>query len=140
MNRIVPVVIAVLHDKQTGKYLLVQRNEIDSEDKEYGHCWNFPGGGLQYGETLEKGLAREIREELGVEIEIKKLIPRIFTPVRHRWQGILMSFLCEFRQPGAKIKLNHESLAYGWYTLDEIKSLRTLPLAYEIAVEASKEL
>jgi 8-oxo-dGTP diphosphatase len=38
-----------------------------------GH-WSIPGGKLDYGERLEDGLAREVREETGVEIAIKGLI------------------------------------------------------------------
>lgn len=138
MNRIVPVVIAVIHDPRTGKYLLTQRKEIDSEDTEYGHCWNFPGGGLQFGETPVEGLKREIREELGIEIKILKLIPHIFTPIRNMWQGLLICYLCAIIDPIAKIELNNESIDYAWYTLEEISTLHTLPLAFEIAREASK--
>ncbi len=137
MNRIVPVVIAVFFDKQTGKYLLTQRKEIDPDDRDYGHAWNFPGGGMQFGETVENALKREIREELGREINIKTLIPRLFSPVRHRWQGILMCYLCEFADSGKDIVLNDESMDYGWFTLSEIKNLKTLPLAYDIAEAAS---
>lgn len=35
--------------------------------------WEIPGGRLYEGETIEEGLKREIREELGVEIRIGRL-------------------------------------------------------------------
>ncbi len=132
MNRIVAVVIAVFYDKTTSKFLLTQRKEIDPDDRDYGHAWNFPGGGMQFGETVEDALKREIREELGREITIIKLIPRVFSPVRRHWQGILMCYLCEFSDT-RKITLNEESMDYGWFSLSEINNLKTLPLAYDIA-------
>lgn len=36
--------------------------------------WSIPGGGLEYGEALRAAVAREVREETGVEIEILGLL------------------------------------------------------------------
>ncbi|MES3032147.1 MAG: NUDIX domain-containing protein [Patescibacteria group bacterium] len=50
---------------QDGKLLLVHRVK---SDREY---WVFPGGGLEESDnSLEDGLKRECREELGVEVEV----------------------------------------------------------------------
>lgn len=36
--------------------------------------WSLPGGFLRFGETPQQGLAREVKEELGVETQIEKLL------------------------------------------------------------------
>jgi mutator protein MutT len=52
-----------------GKLLIAQRHR----DSHLGGLWEFPGGKREPGETDEECLAREIREELGVEIAVGKL-------------------------------------------------------------------
>jgi 8-oxo-dGTP diphosphatase len=37
-----------------------------SAHKTYAHCWDLPGGHQEIGETLEKTLRRELREELSI--------------------------------------------------------------------------
>lgn len=133
-----PVAIALIYDKKTGKFLMTQRREIDREDVDYGHCWNFPGGGIQWGEDPKTALIREIKEELALEINIIMLIPHIFSPIRNNWHGLLICYLCEMKNINSPIVLNHESMDYKWYGLEEIKKLHTLPMAYEVAKEASK--
>jgi mutator protein MutT len=49
-----------------GKLLITQRHA----KAHLGGLWEFPGGKLEAGETYEQCLAREIREELGVEIAV----------------------------------------------------------------------
>ena len=61
---VLDVAIAVI--EQDGRYLISQRLPKDS----FGGFWEFPGGKSNPGETLEACLAREIQEELGVEITV----------------------------------------------------------------------
>jgi len=53
-------------DGDDGHVLVAQRNADDM----LGGMWEFPGGKQEDGETLPECLAREMREELGVEVEV----------------------------------------------------------------------
>jgi mutator protein MutT len=55
--------------QRQGRYLVSQR----PEGTHLGQCWEFPGGKREPGETIEECVAREIREELGVEVRVGKL-------------------------------------------------------------------
>lgn len=48
-----------------GRFLLAQR----PEGKPYAGYWEFPGGKLESGESVEAALARELSEELGIDID-----------------------------------------------------------------------
>ena len=81
-----------------------------------GGLWEFPGGKQEPGETLPECLRREIREELGVEIEVGELV----TSVRHtftHYRITLHAFRCRL--------VDGEPQAIGcagtrWVTLSEL--------------------
>lgn len=135
--KIQPVVIAVI--RKNNKYLLTRRVDLDPEEKEYApYVWNLPGGGINFGEQSEEAIKREIKEELGVEIKIIKLLPKVFSETRNHWQGIFLCYLCEMKNNEEKIKLNHEADQYGWFTTIEVSKLKFLPSADKICEEADK--
>ena len=53
-----------------GKLLITQRHP----DAHLGGLWEFPGGKREPDETFEACLARELREELGIEIEVGEVL------------------------------------------------------------------
>ena len=57
---ITEVAVGILIDAQ-GRYLLTSR----PEGKVYAGYWEFPGGKLEAGETVEQALRRELQEEIG---------------------------------------------------------------------------
>jgi A/G-specific adenine glycosylase len=81
-----------------------------------GGLWEFPGGKAETGETPEKALIRECREELDADIQIEKQI----ATVKHAYSHFKINmsvFLC--RLNGSKIA-QPEGHEYRWITVDEI--------------------
>jgi 8-oxo-dGTP diphosphatase len=70
-NTLTKVTAAVI--EKDGKVLIARRREETGS----GGLWEFPGGMLEDGETPEKGLEREIAEELGVHIRVGELLQSV---------------------------------------------------------------
>ncbi len=51
--------------ERDGKFLITKRLETSP----MGHCWEFPGGKIEAGETIEECAVRECREEIDVTVE-----------------------------------------------------------------------
>ena len=79
---------------EAGKVLLVKRRYEPLAGR-----WSIPGGTLELGETLEDGVAREMREETGLEIEVGPVI-EVFDRImfdaerRVRYHFVLVDYLC----------------------------------------------
>jgi mutator protein MutT len=56
-----------------GRLLLARRRPGDH----LGGLWEFPGGKREPGETFAECLRRELREELGVEVEVGEVIESV---------------------------------------------------------------
>src|ERR1017187_5283638 len=58
---------------RSGKLLITRRHS----DAHLGGLWEFPGGKREPNETFEQCLARELREELGIEVKVGELFEEI---------------------------------------------------------------
>ena len=61
-------------------------------DPDVGDIWQYPGGGLEPGETISKGVRREMREETGFIVRVDRLgyILQLFTEDAH---GLILYFM-----------------------------------------------
>src|SRR5712692_7633790 len=61
-------VVGAMIENNGGRYLITQRPRTASLPL----LWEFPGGRVQPGETDQQALARELREEMGIQVEVKE--------------------------------------------------------------------
>jgi ADP-ribose pyrophosphatase YjhB (NUDIX family) len=94
--------------ERDGRYLLALRSDID--------WWNLPGGGLEYDETVEEGLAREVREEVGVEITIVRLVGVYSKP---RKREVVLTLLCRLAEGSPEPHGSDEVRTAAWFQPDE---------------------
>src|SRR3954467_6768521 len=78
---------------RNGKLLITQRHT----DAHLGGLWEFPGGKREGDETFEQCLVRELREELGIEIEVGELVESL-THAYPEKTVVLKFFRCRWKQ------------------------------------------
>lgn len=109
--------------------------------------WTCPGGRAEFGETAEQTLIREMREELGVEIEIVRLlwfVENFFTYSDKRCHEIALYFLMRLPavskyiiEPGPYPCLEENSkLIFQWFPLrpEVLSALPLLPAFLQTAL------
>jgi 8-oxo-dGTP diphosphatase len=120
----VPVVAAALID-ESGRVLLQQRQA----GRAHGGLWEFPGGKVETGETLDLALRREIAEELGIALDPASLAPLSFSAAAGDAHVVLL-YTCRV-WAGDPQCLDAEEL--GWFSAAELESLPLVPLDVPLA-------
>lgn len=85
--------------------------------------WVLPGGHVNYGERVEEALKREMKEELGITVKIKKLIGVYSDPRRDpRYHTVSVVYLCQpIRQAQSrKIRLSREASEFKYFSLNNL--------------------
>jgi 8-oxo-dGTP diphosphatase len=123
-KKVINVVCTILEDSSGGVFVAKR-----PEGKSLGGYWEFPGGKIEDGETPQAALAREIREELNVFIEIGDGLPasefvyEFGTVVLHPFRAKIES---------GEIRLN-EHVEGKWVQVAELEKLRLAPADIPIA-------
>ena len=125
MNRRLIALLALINDNNEVLISLRKNKE------EYNGYWEYPGGKVESGETIEQGLVREIKEELDLDIAKNCVAPLtfavdeqkvnetiLFLYVCRKWDGSITSLinqkiewvkpidLAQYQMPHSNIFLN----------------------------------
>ena len=117
-------VVAGILTRSDGKVFLASR----PEGRAYAGYWEFPGGKVEAGETLQAALARELHEELGIVVTaMQRWITRVFA------------------YPHATVRLNffrvtawqgephpHEGQTFSWQAPDAVDVTPLLPANFAV--------
>lgn len=116
--RVVAAVIKATNEKGEPIIFATQRGYGD-----FKGGWEFPGGKIEEGETPQKALVREIREELDTEIVVGELIETI----EYDYPTFHLSMDCFWAEivSGGLVLKEHE--AAKWLTKDELRTVEWLP-------------
>ena len=109
--KIIRVTAAII--ELENKILIAQRKAKDSL---FGGLWEFPGGKIEDGETPKECMARELKEELEIEVEVGRLI----ISNKHRYpNGIYELLVYKVEHISGNFVLNdHDEIK--WITIAEI--------------------
>lgn len=99
---------------ERGRVLMEKRNHYP-----FAGYWVLPGGHVDYGETVEKAVIREMKEELYILVIIEKLFGVYSDPKRDpRYHTVSIVFL--LKKVKGKIKIDRESSDFKFFPLKKL--------------------
>ncbi|OGZ00479.1 MAG: hypothetical protein A2946_00515 [Candidatus Liptonbacteria bacterium RIFCSPLOWO2_01_FULL_53_13] len=114
--------VKIFIKNREGKYLLVRRSP--EKYPEVGATWDIVGGRIDPGTTLLENLAREVKEETGLEIvgEPKLIAAQdiLRIPEKH------IVRLTYAGSAKGEVKLGDEHTEHAWHTIKEMKEMPNL--------------
>lgn len=109
-------VILVAAIESRGRFLLTKQGQGGRQEG----FWGFSGGNLEENETdLLESLAREIKEEVGLDIEVEGLVGTHLEVWKSEIQ--LIFFYFKAKKVGGRVRKSEEIEDFKWLTLKEIE-------------------
>lgn len=111
--------------------VIKENNRIFATARGYGDykgMWEFPGGKIEFGETPQEALRREIREELTADIDVGELIYTI----EYDYPTFHLSMDCFWCTVSSGELTLLEAEAGKWLTKDDLYSVDWLPADLEL--------
>jgi 8-oxo-dGTP diphosphatase len=91
------------------------------EARNKSEIWEFPGGGVEFGEMHEQALVREVMEEYGIAIEVQDLLNVVYHIIpREKQHRVSPTYLCRIKSGTPYIREPNKCDEISWYNLWEI--------------------
>ena len=117
MKDIIKVTAAIL--EKDGHIIIAQRKSSDHLSGK----WEFPGGKIEPGETPEKCLARELKEEFDIEVAIGEFLGTNI----HHYDHISIELMAYRASWIAGAISMNDHKAYNWVTIDQLSDYEFAP-------------
>ena len=101
--------------------------------------WSLPGGAVELGETLAEAVAREVREETGLDVSVGPVL-EIFDRVhpgtdgRVEYHYILIDYLCMAN--GGELAAGSDAAEACWVPIDDLVTYRLAEAATAVIAKA----
>jgi 8-oxo-dGTP diphosphatase len=100
-----------------GKVLLVKRGK-----EPFRGCHALPGGFVEYGESAEDCVVREIREETGLDTEVLRLVG-VYSEMGRDPRGHFVTLLYLLREKGGALKAGDDADSADFFALSDLPEL-----------------
>jgi 8-oxo-dGTP diphosphatase len=111
--------------KDGDKFLTILRSPDAKFLPEY---WDFPGGKLDLGETLEEGMARETLEETTLEIKPLEILGTYIMNLEYKDEIVPFEVkVFSTEVISGEVKIGPEHTDFKWVTKEELLKLKVEP-------------
>lgn len=110
-----------------NKFLIVKR---DDNDEIGAGTWEFVGGKIEFGEGLEDALKREVKEEVGIDIMVEKLLYATTFNTDPTRQVVILAYKCGTKDN--EVVLSNEHSNYKWASKDELRDILYSGILYDM--------
>ena len=110
------VAVKALIINPQNQFLIIKKSNLEDINP---NTWDIPGGRINHGENLYSALWREIKEEIGIDVDIIRP-SNVWSLIKRDLHLVGITFLCEAYEQEIHLSSEHEK--YKWLSAETIRS------------------